>query len=384
MRDRSVYMEYNFASKNLRKGKFPTGYVFRSILREEGHFWEEVMDKAFGNYSAGDFEDVMVDNFSYLPERVYILFDEANVPCGTASAWLQPWIWGDDCGYIIFVGVIPSHCGKGLGTEMVQHLNHVIKNRGQEKVLLDVVSDNYSAIKSYLNVGFKPLLTDKSQVAIWEEVFAQLSMTPVEFSAEIRIKKDNPHPPRPYLLDLREQGYMVSKPEYQIIKASKDFPNRLLEFLDDFNKGENGVSGSNVEAPNFSIESYINKLMDMENPEKLKPGYVAESNYWLLDDQGDVIGISKIRHDLTKELLDRGGHISYYLKKSERGKGIGTKLLEKTIYEAKKNGLEKVLITTDADNFSSIKIILNNNGELEDIHRDAKSEKEYHRYWIKL
>lgn len=147
---------------------------------------------------------------------------------------------------------------------------------------------------------------------------------------------------------------------YQIIKVSKDLPNRLMELLDDFNKGENGVSGPNVEAYYFSIESYINKLMDMENPEKLKPGYVAESNYWLLDDQGDVIGISKIRHDLTKELL------------------------EKTLHEAKKIGLEKVLITTDADNFSSIKIILNNNGKLEDIRWDAKSEKEYHRYWIEL
>jgi predicted acetyltransferase len=171
---------------------------------------------------------------------------------------------------------------------------------------------------------------------------------------------------------------------YQIIKASKNLPDRLMEFLEDYNKGENGVSGPNVEAPDFSIDKYINKLLDMENPDKLKPGYAAESTYWLLDDQGDVIGVSKIRHELTKDLLERGGHITYYLKKSERGKGIGSILLEKTLHEAKKIGLEKVLITTDADNFSSINIILNNNGELEDIRRDAKSEKEYHRYWVKL
>lgn len=205
----SVYMKYDVGSKNLIKIKIPSGYIFRSISTEEGYLWEEVMDKAFGNYQAGDFEVVMVDNFSYLPERVYILFDEAQVPCGTASAWSQPWIWGDDCGYIIFVGVIPSYRGKGLGTQMVRYLSEIIENRGQETVLLDVDCDNYPAIKGYLNAGFKPVLTDKNQVVIWENIFAKLSMIPVDFSTEIRRKKDNPHLPHPYLLELREQGYDV-------------------------------------------------------------------------------------------------------------------------------------------------------------------------------
>jgi len=205
----SVNMEYDNSFKNLIEIEFPSGYIFRSILKEEGYLWESVMNKAFGNYSAGDFETVMVNNFSYLPERVYILFDEELVPCGTASAWAQPWIWGDDCGYIIFVGVIPSHRGRGLGSQMVRYISNVIKNRGQKTVLLDVDCDNYSAIKSYLNSGFKPCLTDKNQVAIWENIYNQLSITSVNYSSEIKIKKDNPHPPHPYLLELRKQGYDV-------------------------------------------------------------------------------------------------------------------------------------------------------------------------------
>jgi GNAT superfamily N-acetyltransferase len=209
MKDQTVFMAYNLSSKNLKEVQFPNGYIFRSISREEGHLWEEVMDKAFGNFKAGDFEVIMVDNFSYLPERIYILFDEEKKPSGTATAWSQPWIWGEACGFVIFVGVIPTHRGRGLGTQMVKHLNNVIKSRGQENVLLDVDCDNYSAIKSYLNVGFKPLLTDENQVVIWEDIFAQLSMIPVEFSTEIKMKKDSPHPPHPYLLELREQGYDV-------------------------------------------------------------------------------------------------------------------------------------------------------------------------------
>ncbi|MBM7614330.1 GNAT family N-acetyltransferase [Alkaliphilus hydrothermalis] len=167
-------------------------------------------------------------------------------------------------------------------------------------------------------------------------------------------------------------------------KVSKELPNGLMEFLYDFNKGENGVVGPHVDDLNFSVESYINSLINMENIKNLKPGYVSESSYWLLDENDQVIGISKLRHDLTKELLNRGGHISYYLKKSERGKGIGTLLLKKILVEAKKLGIEKVLITTDVVNVSSIGIIIKNNGKLEDPRYDEKSKQNFNRYWISL
>ncbi len=207
----SVFMEYDNSTgtDDFSKTDFPNGYIFRSISREEGYLWEYVMDEAFGDYKAGTFEFVMVENYSYLPERVYILFDEKHVPCGTASAWEQPWHWGKDCGFIIFVGVIPSHRSKGLGTQMVRYLCEVIKKRGQQSVLLDVDSDNYSAIKSYTNAGFKPSLTDKKQDKIWKKIFEQLCITPMDYSTEVRTYCDNPHPPHPYLFELRGQGFDV-------------------------------------------------------------------------------------------------------------------------------------------------------------------------------
>ena len=111
-----VYMEYNL-HKHIPTPAFPTGYVFKHIPREHGCIWEEVMDKAFGGYTSGDFENVMVDNYNYLPERIFILFDETGQPCATASAMSQPWLWGEDYGFVIFIGVIPSHRG-GVGCQL--------------------------------------------------------------------------------------------------------------------------------------------------------------------------------------------------------------------------------------------------------------------------
>ncbi|MCL2593275.1 MAG: GNAT family N-acetyltransferase [Defluviitaleaceae bacterium] len=219
-----VYMEYNL-QKEIPKAVFPKGYVFKPIPREDGHIWESVMDKAYsnekitnspyGNYVAGDFEWVMVDNYSYLPERVFILFDEKGEPCGTATAWAQPWRWSEDYGYVIFVGVIPSHRGRGLSQQMLLSICETFKSRGHKSALLDVESEYLPAIKSYLNAGFLPCLTTdprttpKEQVEVWSDIFAKLKIEPLEYSYELVVGADNPHPPRPYLLDLRESGHDV-------------------------------------------------------------------------------------------------------------------------------------------------------------------------------
>lgn len=203
-----VYMEINL-DDNISSGVFPSGYIFRCISREEGHLWETVMNEAFGNYPAGAFEYVMVNNYAYLPERVYVLFDERKMPCGTASAWSQQHLWGEDAGHIIFVGIIPSHRGKGLATQMVLHLFEVIKSRGQKSVLLETDIDNLPAIKSYLHAGFLPHLIAYDHINIWNNIFTQLTIKPVLYSLEIRSPMNNPHPNRPYLLDLREKGYEV-------------------------------------------------------------------------------------------------------------------------------------------------------------------------------
>ena len=205
MSEMNVYMEMNL-DNNIPTAVFPKGYDFKPITRDNGYIWEKVMDDAFGNYKAGDFEFVMVDNYAYLPERVYVLFDENKNPCGTASAWSQPWLWGEDSGYIIFVGVIPSHRGKGLATQMVLHLCQVIKKRGQHLVMLDVDSNNLPAIKSYINAGFLPHLTTVEEKDIWNHIFMQLNIESLTYSLTIRPPMNNPHPDRPYLLDLRNQG----------------------------------------------------------------------------------------------------------------------------------------------------------------------------------
>ena len=76
--------------------------------------------------------------------------------------------------------------------------------------------------------------------------------------------------------------------------------------------------------------------------------------------------IADIRHDLNQDyLLTIAGHIGYSIHPVERRKGYATDQLRLALLEAKKLGIECVLVTAADWNIGSQKTILANGGVLE-------------------
>ncbi|MEW9501006.1 GNAT family N-acetyltransferase [Jeotgalibacillus marinus] len=113
----------------------------------------------------------------------------------------------------------------------------------------------------------------------------------------------------------------------------------------------------------------------------LRAGWVSSSTFLLIGEDERMIGAVHIRHKLTEDLLNSGGHIGYGIRPSERRKGFATKLLELALIEAKSLGISKVLVVCDEDNRASAKTISNNNGlQIEDfIEEDGNVIQ---RFWI--
>lgn len=88
----------------------------------------------------------------------------------------------------------------------------------------------------------------------------------------------------------------------------------------------------------------------------LPDGYVPQIIYWFYVNKTPV-GIGKIRLKLTKASLDNGGNIGYAIGKQFRGKGYGTFFLRLLIDEAKKMGVEDILLTVEKYNPSSKRVI---------------------------
>ncbi|MFP3991316.1 GNAT family N-acetyltransferase [Streptomyces sp. E11-3] len=121
---------------------------------------------------------------------------------------------------------------------------------------------------------------------------------------------------------------------------------------------------------------YVAAVREEELEEGRRPaGFVPATWYWYVD--GDTfLGRIQLRHRLTPQLHDFGGHIGYGVRPSARRRGHATAMLRAILPYARGLGLERVLVTCDATNTGSRRAIEANGGVLED-ERGGKL-----RYWV--
>jgi predicted acetyltransferase len=130
--------------------------------------------------------------------------------------------------------------------------------------------------------------------------------------------------------------------------------------------------------------AFVRRLLGESSLEKVQPGWVPCTHFWLIAPDNRVIGTSRLRHWLVPHLEQEGGHIGYEVRPSERRKGYGTRLLALTLDRAKDRGLSRVLVTCDEDNVGSRRVIEKNGGELAGKGVSERTGKPILRYWIEL
>lgn len=125
---------------------------------------------------------------------------------------------------------------------------------------------------------------------------------------------------------------------------------------------------------NFS--KYLKEEYNKDLGIDLKDGEVRETTYWLyIDDK--PCGIIFIRQSLNEALMNEG-QIAYYIRKGERGKKYGNKMLALCLDIFRNKGDKKILITCNVSNEISQRVIENNMGVLENIVGKVR------RYWITI
>jgi predicted acetyltransferase len=116
-------------------------------------------------------------------------------------------------------------------------------------------------------------------------------------------------------------------------------------------------------------------VRDREEDAPRPPGWVPCTTLWWVDGPA-YLGRIAIRHRLTPSLLEVGGHIGYNIRRSARRQGHATAMLAAARPVAAALGIDPVLVTCDATNVGSRKVIEANGGRLED-QRGVKL-----RYWV--
>ena len=112
-------------------------------------------------------------------------------------------------------------------------------------------------------------------------------------------------------------------------------------------------------------------------------GWVPATQFVCVRD-GKIVGMIQVRHELNDYLAQFGGHIGYSVRPDERRKGYAAQMLHDVLPYCRAIGLERVLITCNADNEASRRTIMKNDGVYENTVYEPGEESGTQRYWITL
>jgi predicted acetyltransferase len=196
-----------------------------------------------------------------------------------------------------------------------------------------------------------------------------------------------------YLLGFSQSGVALRLPPHsirvtvfmiQLEAASLAAPVGLEGLLADLGGGECGFGGTPVHTGEATLQEYLQQCCDMPDPALLAPGLVPQTIFWVLKDDGEAIGMMRVRHYLNDSLLLYGGHVGYYIRRDQRGKGYAKAALRLALNILRELGEPRALLTVNPDNTPSIRVIEGCGGCLENVVTSPETGKVFKRYWVEL
>jgi len=125
-----------------------------------------------------------------------------------------------------------------------------------------------------------------------------------------------------------------------------------------------------------AFAAFAQRLLDLALQETPRPeGRVPETLLWWVDGD-EYLGRLSIRHQLTAALREFGGHIGYVVRPSARRQGHASAMLAAALPIARDLGIDPALLTCDADNTGSRRVIESSGGVLADQREDKL------RFWV--
>lgn len=166
-----------------------------------------------------------------------------------------------------------------------------------------------------------------------------------------------------------------------LTRPTTHYKESYLQALREFQQ-EGRYTNYDLKRIEAEFDLYIQHIYAQEERDKTAPDRVPNADFWLIDND-EYIGRMSIRYKLNEHLLKIGGNIGYEIRPSKRRLGYGKEQLRLGLIQAKRDGLQRVLVTCDEDNIGSKKIIEHNGGQLENALEVEGSPRKL-RYWIEL
>lgn len=157
-----------------------------------------------------------------------------------------------------------------------------------------------------------------------------------------------------------------------------------LHELDEYNSDTNGIGSLRRYFEGYTFEQALDMCLNMQNEEYAKKHGKCPSKTFLLIRENDdkVVGAINLRWNIPPEMLQFGGHIGYGIRPTERRKGYNKINFYLGLIEAKKLGLDRVMLDCDVNNIASDKTLKALGGVLERTEIDPYDGMLTNIYWF--
>lgn len=154
----------------------------------------------------------------------------------------------------------------------------------------------------------------------------------------------------------------------EAVRAHKELAREGFEFLHGYQ-------------PDIDWADFLARTERFRKGIDLSAAWVPET--FLVAEVGcQIVGRVSIRHHLNPSLHLVGGHIGYSVRPRFRRNGFAGQILDLALVEARNLGVGEALLTCDADNVASRRVIESRGGVLEALNGPDAVTKFKLRYWI--
>jgi predicted acetyltransferase len=153
---------------------------------------------------------------------------------------------------------------------------------------------------------------------------------------------------------MQPQSLILSRPTVELVAS-------YLEFIDEMRSQGDRIWETWVPTAGEGAPEFVARLVRAET--SAVPPSVTTTTYWATI-SSTVVGRGALRHQLTPDLAEFGGHISYEVRPSYRRKGVATEMLRQILSTAKAKEIGRLLLTCAPTNIASNKTIRANGGRL--------------------
>lgn len=165
--------------------------------------------------------------------------------------------------------------------------------------------------------------------------------------------------------------------------------DEIIDYINEFIEYKSDINGMEALARilyGYTFEESLNMCLNMQYEEYAKIHGRCQYKTFLLIRKKDnkIIGTINIRWNLSEEMKKFAGNIGYAIRPTERRKGYNKINLYLGLIEAKKVGLDRVMLDCETKNLASSKTMEALGGKLERTEIDPSDGILTSVYWIEI